>query len=110
MATLDLTTLPAYSPLVPTISSMAFHEREYSYLGVLGIGTCDGSISLLTWTADGTPSGKKAQWEFLTIRTMKVRLTGKANRLPAITALKFVGESLAHGEESGKSFMWSLPD
>ncbi|KAJ8689982.1 beige protein-like 1 [Pleurotus ostreatus] len=110
MATLDLTRLSSYSRLVPTITSMAFHEREYSHLGILAIGSSDGAISLLTWTADGTPVGEKAQWEFLTIRTMKVRMSGKANRLPAVTALKFVGESLAHGEETGKSFMWSLPD
>ncbi|KAL4258196.1 Beach-domain-containing protein [Pleurotus pulmonarius] len=110
MATLDLTHLSSYSRLVPTITSMAFHEREYSHLGILAIGCSDGAISLLTWTADGTPEGEKAQWEFLTIRTMKVRMSGRANRLPAVTALKFVGESLAHGEETGKSFMWSLPD
>ena len=43
-----------------------------------------------SWTADGTPEGEKAQWEFLTIRTMKVRMLGQ-NRPPSVTALKFLG-------------------
>ncbi|KAL0958994.1 hypothetical protein HGRIS_014308 [Hohenbuehelia grisea] len=110
MASLDLTSLPSYSPLFATITSLAFHEREYSALGVLATGGSDGTITLRTWTADGTPEGERARWEFLTMHTMKVRLTGKANRLPAVTALKFVGESICHGEETGKSFLWSLPE
>jgi len=40
---------------------------------------------------------------------MKVRMLGQ-NRPPSVTALKFLGESLFHGEETGKSFVWSLPD
>jgi len=80
----------SFSKLVPTITSMAFHEREYSHLGVLATGGPDGSITLRTWTADGTPEGEKAQWEFLTIRTMKVRMVGH-HRPPAVTALKFLG-------------------
>ncbi|KIM43842.1 hypothetical protein M413DRAFT_26133 [Hebeloma cylindrosporum] len=109
IATLDLTTTSSFSKLVPTITSMAFHEREYSHLGVLATGGPDGSITLRTWTADGTPEGEKAQWEFLTIRTMKVRMVGH-HRPPAVTALKFLGENLYHGEETGKSFIWNLPD
>ncbi|KAG7440786.1 beach-domain-containing protein [Guyanagaster necrorhizus] len=94
-----------------SITSMAFHEREYSYLGILATGGSDGSIVLRTWTADGTPENERAQWEFVTIRTMKVRAVDKGVvRPPAVTALKFLGESLCHGEETGKSFMWSLPD
>ncbi|KAF4609487.1 hypothetical protein D9613_012349 [Agrocybe pediades] len=108
IATLDLTKTSSFSALVPTITSMAFHEREYSHLGVLATGGPDGSITLRTWTADGTPEGEKAQWEFLTIRTMKVRMTG--TRPPAVTALKFLGESLYHGEETGKLYVWNLPD
>ena len=127
---LDLTKTSSFSSLVPTITSIAFHEREYSHLGVLATGGPDGSITLRTWTADGTPEGERAQWEFLTIRTMKVRMLGQ-NRPPSVTALKFLGwvvtfssfaqlwlilfyfiyrESLYHGEETGKSFVWSLPD
>lgn len=90
IATLDLTTTPSFSSVVPTITALAFHEREYSYLGVLATGGPDGSITLRTWTADGTPEGEKAKWEFLTIRTMKVRMTGMG-RPPAVTALKFLG-------------------
>ncbi|KAG5653219.1 hypothetical protein H0H81_001696 [Sphagnurus paluster] len=106
MATLDLTTTPSFSPLVPTITAMAFHEREYSYLGVLATGGPDGSITLRTWTADGTPEGEKAQWEFVTMRTMKARMTGRGvTRPPSITS-----ETLVHGEETGKSYVWSLPD
>ncbi|KAF8652783.1 hypothetical protein AX16_004175 [Volvariella volvacea WC 439] len=111
MAVLDLTKTPSYSNLVPTITSMAFHEREYSHLGVLATGGPDGSITLRTWTADGTPEGAKAQWEFLTIRTMKVRGTGRGvNRPPSVTSLRFLGESLCHGEETGKCYFWRLPE
>ncbi|PPQ94175.1 hypothetical protein CVT25_003811 [Psilocybe cyanescens] len=91
ITTLDLTKTSSFSALVPTITSMTFHEREYSHLGVLATGGPDGSITLRTWTADGTPEGEKAQWEFLTIRTMKVRMVGH-NRPPAVTALKFLGQ------------------
>lgn len=69
---------------------MAFLEREYSHLGVLATGGPDGTITLRTWTADGTPEGEKAIWEFLTIRNVKVRMVGQG-RPPAITALKFLG-------------------
>ena len=67
---------------------MAFHEREYSEMGVLATGTADGTIVLRTWTADGTPQDEVAQWEFVTIRSMKVRSMGRA---PAVTALNFLG-------------------
>ena len=68
---------------------MAFHERDYSYLGVLATGGPDGTI---TWTADGTPEGEKVQWEFLAIRTMKARTGGRGVHRPlSITALKFLG-------------------
>lgn len=90
IAMLDLTTTSSFSSIVPTITSLAFHEREYSSLGVLATGGPDGSITLRTWTADGTPEGEKAKWEFLTIRTMKVRNSG-LGRPPAVTALKFLG-------------------
>ncbi|KAF9002530.1 hypothetical protein BDQ17DRAFT_1357028 [Cyathus striatus] len=111
ITTLDLTTTPSYSSLVPTITCMAFHEREYSRLGVLATGGADGTITLRTWTADGTPEGQKAQWEFVTIKNLKVRLAGTSqSRLPSVTAVKFQGETLCHGEETGKSYMWNLPE
>ena len=56
-----------------TIPSIAFHEREYSHLGVLATGGPDGSI---------TPR------KFLTIRTMEVRMLGQNSRPPSVTALK----------------------
>ena len=90
ITTLDLTTTYSFSSIVPTVTAIAFHEREYSPLGVLATGGPDGSITLRTWTADGTPEGEKAKWEFVTIRTMKVKFNG-LGRPPAVTALKFLG-------------------
>ncbi|KAJ3905440.1 hypothetical protein F5879DRAFT_742889 [Lentinula edodes] len=112
IAVLDLTTLPNYNVLQPTITALAFHEREYSHLGVLATGGSDGTITLRTWSADNTPEGEKARWEFVTLRSMKVRApVGRGiSPFPAVTALKFLGESLCHGEDTGKSFVWSLPD
>lgn len=74
---------------VPPITALAFHEREYSHMGVLATGGSDGTITLRTWAADGTPEGERARWEFLTMRTLEVRGVGR--RGPAVTALKFVG-------------------
>ncbi|KAI6121096.1 hypothetical protein F5141DRAFT_1210770 [Pisolithus sp. B1] len=45
------------------VSSIAFHEREYSQLGILAVGDGQGSVTLYTWNADGTPEGTKAQWD-----------------------------------------------
>lgn len=93
MATLDLTMTPSFSRLVPSITALAFHEREYSHLGVLATGGPDGSITLRTWTADGTPENERAHWEFVTIRTMKARMAGRGvARPPSITSLKFLGQ------------------
>ncbi|KAJ7337518.1 beach-domain-containing protein [Mycena albidolilacea] len=108
MAILDLSNPSPTEGIPPLITSLAFHEREYSHLGVLATGGSDGSITLRTWTTDGTPEGEAAVWEFLTIRTMKVRSV--VDRPPAVSALKFYGEELYHGEESGKSFLWTLPE
>ncbi|KAJ7075426.1 beach-domain-containing protein [Mycena belliarum] len=108
MAVLDLTDPSLTDSIPPLITSMAFHERDYSPLGVIATGGSDGSITLRTWTADGTPEGEAAVWEFLTMRTMKVRAVG--DRPPAVSALKFLGEDLYHGEETGKSFLWTLPE
>ncbi|KAL1744917.1 beach-domain-containing protein [Schizophyllum fasciatum] len=99
--------LRSYSPM----TSLAFHEREYSHLGILASGHVDGSIALRTWTADGTHEGESAHWEFLDVRSMKVRAADtKDGRPPAVTALKFLGESLCHGEASGQSYMWTFPE
>ncbi|KAJ7151346.1 beach-domain-containing protein [Mycena crocata] len=111
MAVLDLSTPSLIDSIPPSITSLAFHERDYSPLGVIATGGSDGTITLRTWTADGTPEGEAAVWEFLTIRSMKVRSVGQGiDRPPAVTALKFYGEDLYHGEETGKSFLWTLPE
>ncbi|KAJ4474264.1 hypothetical protein J3R30DRAFT_3295344 [Lentinula aciculospora] len=112
IAVLDLTKLSNHNALQPTITAIAFHEREYSYLGVFATGDSDGTITLRTWSADNTPEGEKARWDFVTLRSMKVRApVGRGiTPSPAVTALKFLGESLCHGEDTGKSFVWSLPD
>ncbi|KII85493.1 hypothetical protein PLICRDRAFT_44793 [Plicaturopsis crispa FD-325 SS-3] len=106
MATLDLVA----SSIGPPITSLAFHEREYSHVGVLATGGADGKITLRTWNTDGTPEGEKAIWEFLTMRTLEVATAGEEPTVPKVTALKFIGESLCHGEDTGKAFMWTLPD
>ncbi|KAI0079797.1 beach-domain-containing protein [Panus rudis PR-1116 ss-1] len=113
VASLDLTGL-AVSPTYPPITSLAFHEREYTPVPVIAAGAPDGTITLRTWNADNTPEGEKAKWEFVTLRTLKVK-TAQGERMPrpstpAVTALRFVGESLYHGEDSGKVFSWDLPD
>lgn len=78
------------SPAVgPCITSLAFHEREYSHMGVLATGGHDGTITLRTWNADGTPAGEKAKWEFVTMHTMKV--ASHSSPLPSVTSLKFIG-------------------
>ncbi|KAF8621252.1 hypothetical protein AX15_007913 [Amanita polypyramis BW_CC] len=110
IATLDLESSPVHTTITPPITAMAFHERDYSHLGVMATGSTDGSITLRTWTADGTAEREKAQWEFLTIRTMKVRAGKGALRPPTVTTLKFWGESIIHGEETGKSYTWNFPD
>jgi hypothetical protein len=95
-----------------TITSLAFHEREYSRLGILATGTDDGVVTLMTWNTDGTPKDEsKAKWEFITVREMEVRRhsgNGSSNgggsgtsagassagfptKAPAVTALRFIG-------------------
>jgi hypothetical protein len=91
MATLDLTSLPAFSNLFSSITSLAFHEREYSRLGILATGGPDGTITLRTWTTDGTPIGEKARWQFITMKTLKVRTPEKGGMAPCVTALRFIG-------------------
>ncbi|KAJ7052675.1 beach-domain-containing protein [Mycena amicta] len=114
MATLDLTTPSPTEGIPPLVTALAFHEREYSHMGVIATGGSDGSITFRTWTTDGTPEGETAVWEFLTMRTMKIRAPvgqgGITERAPAVSVLKFYGEDLYHGEETGKTFAWTLPE
>lgn len=90
--------------MYPPITSLAFLEREYSRRGVLATGSHDGSIALRTWNADNTPEGQKAQWEFVTLKTLKVKTAQgerKARGLtPCVTALKFVGYVCSIGNRS----------
>jgi len=92
MAILDLSSSASISPILP-ITSLAFHEREYSHMGVLATGGSDGTITLRTWSTDGTPTGEKAKWEFLTMRTLNVREAEgeRTTRTPCVTSLKFIG-------------------
>ncbi|KAI6126006.1 hypothetical protein EDD17DRAFT_1521466 [Pisolithus thermaeus] len=89
------------------VSSIAFHEREYSKLGILAVGDGQGSVTLYTWNADGTPEGTKAQWEFVKIRCLLPELDSP---VAAVTALKFSGEILWVGDASGNVFRWGTPD
>ncbi|KAF7319612.1 hypothetical protein HMN09_00301600 [Mycena chlorophos] len=64
MATLDLTTPSPERGIPPRVTALAFHEREYSHLGVVATGGSDGSITFWTWTTDGTFEGEKVVGEF----------------------------------------------
>ena len=77
-------------PTEGRITSLAFHEREYSRIGLLATGTSTGAIVFRTWTAASTPAGERAQWKFLTLRTVRSR-DGFGRRTLRITALQLVG-------------------
>ncbi|OJT13456.1 Beige protein -like protein [Trametes pubescens] len=110
VASLDLTDL-APSPLYPPITSLAFLERDYAQTDLIATAGPDGTITLRTWNTDSTPEGEKARWEFATLKTLKVKAEGRyRSSAPCVTALRFVGESLYHGEDTGKIFGWELPD
>lgn len=91
---LDLTDI-AGSPIYPPLTSLAFHEREFTRVPVLATGHPDGTIVLRSWNTDNTPDGEPAVWEFVTLKKMKVKVPegGRQMRgsLPCITALRFVG-------------------
>ncbi|KAG1855169.1 hypothetical protein DFJ58DRAFT_716258 [Suillus subalutaceus] len=91
------------------ITSLAFHEREYSHLDILATGHDDGSITLWTWNADGTPAGMQAQWEFVEVRRMNSGEGVSDIALGSVTALKFIGERLCAGYASGLTYMWTIP-
>ena len=76
----------------PSITSLAFLEREYTAKGILATAGSDGTIALRTWNTDHTPAGGKAEWRFRTLRELIMRKTGAGRgRDTQITALKFVG-------------------
>ncbi|KAH9006451.1 beach-domain-containing protein [Lactarius hatsudake] len=95
----DLNFSAALSYLPPTITSLAFHEREYSRLGVVATGSPDGKITLRSWNADNTPKGERAVWEFETLRILKAENSHRLGR-----------EQLYHGDSDGQTFMWDMPD
>ncbi|KAH9896772.1 beach-domain-containing protein [Cubamyces lactineus] len=110
IASLDLTDI-APSPIYPPITSLAFLERDYSHTDLMATGGPDGTITLRTWNTDSTPEGEKARWEFVSLKTLKVKTEGRFRAsTPCVTALRFVGESLFHGEDTGKLYGWELPD
>ncbi|TFK55260.1 beach-domain-containing protein [Heliocybe sulcata] len=95
------TPLPAATQIPANpITSLAFLERDYSPVPVLAAGSEDGRISLLTWEHTGE------RWAFKVLRELKV----SGGRRVKVTALKFVGEMLYHGEDTGKVYSWELPD
>jgi len=71
------------------IHSLAFHEREYSKVGVLATGS-NGTIALRSWNADDTPAGETARWKWVLLHEYKCRKVANGETLP-VTALKFVG-------------------
>lgn len=85
----------AMSPKYPPITSLSFHEREYTPVWVLATGSPDGTISLRTWNTDSTPEGEKAKWEFVTLKKLKLRTSGDGSEgrafAPCVTALRFIG-------------------
>ncbi|KAI0646236.1 beach-domain-containing protein [Trametes meyenii] len=110
ITSLDLTDV-APSPIYPPITSLAFLERDYSHTDLIATGGPDGAISFRTWNSDSTPEGERARWQFTTLKTLKLKTESRfRSSTPCVTSLKFVGESLYHGEDTGKMFGWELPD
>ncbi|KAF8749643.1 Beach protein [Rhizoctonia solani] len=104
------------------ILALSFHEREYSHMGILATAI-GGEIILRTWKPKTPgledpdpprPTNQEgpARWDFLALRTLSLQTegVGLAMRMPRVTALKFVGESLFHGDEAGRVYSWTLPD
>ncbi|EPQ51421.1 beach-domain-containing protein [Gloeophyllum trabeum ATCC 11539] len=95
------------------VTSLAFLERDYTPRPVLAAGSADGRIVLLTWGAEGASdqANGRAKWVFRVLRELKVSTDGRIARgRVKVTALKFVGEILYHGEDTGRVYSWDLPD
>ena len=74
------------------ITTLAFHERETSHIGILATGSAEGSITLRTWNANDTPPGEKAKWRLCTVRDLRLRREPEfPSWRPTVTALMFVG-------------------
>ena len=78
--------------IFPSITSLAFLEREYTAQGMIATAGSGGTITLRTWDTDETPAEGKAEWKFRILRELIVRKTGAGRgRDIQITALKFIG-------------------
>ncbi|KAL5530973.1 hypothetical protein ACEPAG_3849 [Sanghuangporus baumii] len=106
IATIDLMCM---DPADGRITSLAFHEREYSRLGMLATGTESGAIVLRTWSAADTPKGERAQWKFFTLRKLWCREAFDGTR-SKVSSVQFIGETLYHGDADGRVFTWDLPE
>ncbi|KAL5513687.1 BPH1 [Sanghuangporus vaninii] len=106
IATIDLMCV---DPADGRITSLAFHEREYSRLGILATGSESGAIVLRTWSAADTPKGEKAQWKFFTLRKLWCREAFDGTR-SKVSSVQFIGETLYHGDADGRVFTWDLPE
>ena len=87
IARLDLTSGVTPRAQLPCVTSVAFHERDYSHLGILAVGHAGGSVALYTWNAEDTPKGARAQWGFLKVRDLEAEKNSSAS----ITSLNFIG-------------------
>ncbi|KAH0828735.1 hypothetical protein J3R83DRAFT_3154 [Lanmaoa asiatica] len=86
IARLDLT-LSVPRTRLPCVTSIAFHERDCSHLGILATGHADGTVALYTWNAEDTPEGARARWGFLKLRDLEA----EKNTSASITSLDFIG-------------------
>jgi len=77
-----------FSKALGSVNTLAFHEREYSYHGVLATGDDKGQIALWTWVhRQYAVTEEKVRWELIPLRWPYFRArSGKS-----ITALKFLG-------------------
>lgn len=97
--------------IFPSITSIAFLEREYTAQGIIATAGSDGMIVLRTWNTDDTPAGGRAEWKFRILRELIVRKSGAGRgRDIQVTALKFIGEVLYHGQDDGKVYSWTIPE
>lgn len=80
-----------FSNSLGSINTVSFHEREYSYHGVLAIGDDRGQIALFTWVAKSgvleASFEEHMRWELIPLRWPYMRV--RSGR--PVTAVKFIG-------------------
>ncbi|CCA74831.1 related to WD repeat and FYVE domain-containing protein 3 [Serendipita indica DSM 11827] len=101
-----ITTLNMFSQ--DPVFSLAFHEREWSKTGVLATGS-RGTVTLRSWNVEDSPPGETARWKWTTLHEYKCRKVDNGDP-PTVTSLKFVGESLYSGDDTGKVYLWEFPE